>query len=245
MNSLIFIFLMVFFGCAHNNDSPKTVVFPYAVDLLKKVQLRDSFQYNSTRRSPQIERELLKSPRRVYFRTLYNQYQILGQILHTKNEISFCPQFHHDKMEVELKEHSEMDFFRFSSVKDEGLDYFPESAFVTKSSISDYLRSIKMELETLCEEGVTDNYFKFDNLITHYAQKTSFHLDHRAMASVLKIPVFANFYLIKMISSSSLFFSPMEERDFIQLTRTFWFESYVAEASRMRGLFIKNQMVRR
>jgi hypothetical protein len=62
------------------------------------------------------------------------------------------------------------------------------------------------------------------------------------MSSVLKIPVFANFYLIKMINPYLVF---NEEGDFITLTKTFWFESYVSEASRVRSTFIKNQMVKR
>jgi len=242
MNYLMFIFLMSFLGCAHKNHFPPRLVLPYAKELLKKVQLQEAL--DSTQKNAQFHsrKELQKSPRRVYFRTLFHQYQVLGQILQKENEITFCPQFHHDKTEIQLQRPSVVEGLRFSSVVSEGHDYFPETAFVSKTSLPDYLQSMKVELEHLCEEGGSDNYFKFDNLITHHAHKSSFHLSHHAMSSVLKIPVFANSYLIKMINPSLAF---DEERDFITLTKTFWFESYVSEASRVRSTFIKNQMVKR
>ena len=81
--------------------------------------------------------------------------------------------------------------------------------------------------------------------MTHYSQKKSFHQDPKAMASVLKIPVFANFYLVKMLEIPGLKLTSPEEKRFILLTQTHWFENYVTEASRMRNNFIKNKMVRR
>ncbi len=242
MNYLTFIFFMSFLGCAHKNHLTPKVVLPYAEELLKKVQLQEALENTQQNAQFQSRKQFQKSPRRVYFRTLYHQYQILGQILQKESEITFCPQFHHDKTEIQLQKPRVVEGTRFSSVVSEVRDYFPETAFVSKTSLPDYLQSMKVELELLCEEGGSDNYFKFDNLITHHAHKSSFHLSHHAMSSVLKIPVFANFYLIKMINPYLVF---NEEGDFITLTKTFWFESYVSEASRVRSTFIKNQMVKR
>ena len=242
MNHLALVFLIILTGCSHQREFSKTVQFPYAEELLKKIQLKAPSRITSKDESHE---PLVKSPRRVYFSSLYNQYLVLGQILHKKNDIIFCPQFHHDKTLAESRLPNKIDFLRYSSVEEEGRDYFPESVFMRESSLLSYHQSMRVELETLCEEGVTDNFFKFDNLITHYAHKSSFHESPSAMVSVLKIPVFANFYLIKMINPSGLIFSTQEERDFIKITRTYWFENYVVEASRMRNVFIKNKMVRR
>jgi hypothetical protein len=105
---------------------------------------------------------------------------------------------------------------------------------------------MKEELLTLCDEGVSDNFFKFDNLVTHYAGKASFHLRPQAMESVLKIPVFANFYLVKMMSAhGGLDSTYPEETKFIEMTQTHWFEKYVRAASIKRSDFVKNKLVRR
>lgn len=237
---LVSLVLMVT-ACAHVNESPKTVQFPYASELLEKVQ-------KSVGRLPasSLDEELTqKSPRRIYFSALYQQYLTMGQFIGKKSQIKFCPQFHHDKIETEAGNVPKVSMFKTDSVEDAGRVYFPELAFSKDFSLSDYHKAIKSELNVLCEEGISDNFFKFDNLVTHYSDKRSFHQNPGAMASVLKIPVFANFYLIKMLEVPGTHETSQEEKQFIRLTKTHWFDSYITEASRMRSHFIKNKMVRR
>jgi hypothetical protein len=234
--------LSVFFiSCAHLDETPKTVQFPYAAELLEKVQMSQGRRPASIN----IEEYSEKSPRRVYFSALYHQYLTIAQHLGKKSNVKFCPQFHHDKIETDSSIVPKVSLYRSSNVESEGRDYFPELAFNKNFSLRDYHNVIQGELETLCEEGVSDNFYKFDNLVTHYAQKKSFHQDPKAMASVLKIPVFANFYLVKMLEIPGFKVTSPEEKRFIQLTNTHWFENYVTQASRMRNNFIKNKMVRR
>ncbi len=228
-------------SCAHFGETQNVVVqFPYAADLVKKVQM-------SSNRSPaSMDDELSqKSPRRVYFSALYHQYLTLGKHLSKKTDIKSCPQFHHDKLETDSSLLPKVSFTPSMDVDSEGKDFFPELAFNKDFSLRDYHKTVKAEIEILCEEGESDNYYKFDNLVTHYSTKKSFHQDPKAMASVLKIPVFANFYLVKMLEIPGLKFTSPEEKRFIKLTQTQWFENYVTEASRMRNNFIKNKMVRR
>jgi hypothetical protein len=237
----ILFLLVILTGCTHLSQTPKVVEFSYAKDLLEKVQ-------NNLSRSPSsLSSDHLsdKSPRRVYFGALYYQYQTFGRYLGKNTDIHFCPQFHHDKLETDLVLFPEVTLYNFSSVADEGRDYFPELAFGKDFSLSDYHSGIKNELQILCEEGVSDNFFKFENLITHFSKKTAFHRDPRAMVSLLKIPVFANFYLVKMFQISHLAHISSEEKRFIKMSQTHWFEHYVAEASRLRSHFIKNKMVKR
>ncbi|WPU63781.1 hypothetical protein [Peredibacter starrii] len=228
-------------GCSHMKEAPKTVEFTYAAELLQKVQL-------GVARAPaslELETEEQPSPRRVYFSALYQQYLTLGQHLNKKSDIQFCPAFHHDKIQTDSTIVPKVTIYPASQIDEEGKEFFPELAFNKKFSLRDYHGVIKGELETLCEEGVSDNYFKFDNLVTHYAGKKSFHTKPEAMKSVLKIPVFANFYLVKMLEIPGLHLESPEEKRFIKLTQTYWFEKYVTEASRMRNNFIKNKMVQR
>lgn len=228
-------------GCAsHSLETSKVVQFPYASELLEKVQ-------NNVSRVPASTEDLAdeKSPRRIYFSALYHQYLTLGNHLGKDSDISFCPQFHHDKLETDAGVKPKVSLYSSAHIDEEGREYFPELAFSKDFSLRDYHGEMKSEIEILCEEGTSDNYYKFDNLVTHYSNKPSFHKDPKAMASVLKIPVFANFYLVKMLEIPGLNIPSNEEKRFIQLTRTHWFENYVSEASRMRNSFIKNKMVRR
>lgn len=228
-------------SCAHFGDDQKVAVqFPYATELLQKVQM------SASRTPASMDEELTrKSPRRVYFSALYHQYLTLGQHLNKKADIKSCPQFHHDKIETDSSLLPKVSLYPSTDVESEGKDYFPELAFNNDFSLRDYHKTVKAEIQILCEDGDSDNYYKFDNLVTHYSHKKSFHQDPKAMASVLKIPVFANFYLVKMLEIPGLKFTSPEEKQFIQLTQTQWFENYVTEASRLRNNFIKNKMVRR
>jgi len=237
MKSLPWLAMFLFVGCSHVQEPVKTVHFPYAGELLGAIQ-------KSEGRAPasiKLVAKEQKSPRRVYFSALYYQYLTLGN---QESVINSCPQFHHDKLETDAQQTPKFSMYKVSSIDKEGQDFFPELAFDKKFSLKDYHQSIREELDILCEEGVSDNFYKFDNLVTHYANKPSFHMSKTAMESVLKIPVFANFYLIKMIKVSP---EPMfpEEKRLIEMTHTSWFEKYVVEASKLRNNFIKPKMVKR
>lgn len=234
--------LLIFFitGCSHSQKLDTVVRFPYAEELLQKVQRSPSRFPSSVEKSqPQ------KSPRRVYFHTLYHQYLTLSRFLENGREVEFCPQFHHDKIEADSSLVSRVSLYKMSNVQGEVRNYFPELAFGGEFSLEDYHQLMRSEINVLCEDGISDNFFKFDNLITHHSGKTSFHTNSRAMISLLNIPVFANFYLLKMLESPDSHPPSRENRRFIGLTKTYWFENYVYEASRMRNNFIKNKMVKR
>ena len=242
MKSLnLFTMTVLLASCAHKDDTQKIVQFPYAEDLLQKVQAR----VERAPASMQAETFKEKSPRRVYFSALYHQYLTLGHHLGRKIEVSSCPQFHHDKVETDAEIVPRVSLYQSMNIEEEGRDYFPELAFNKNFSLRDYHKEIKNEIMELCEEGESDNFYKFDNLVTHYSGKTSFHQNPKSMASVLKIPVFANFYLVKMLEIPGINSASKEEKAFIKLTKTHWFENYVSEASRLRNNFIKNKMVRR
>lgn len=240
-HSCLTLFSLFLVSCAHVTEAPKTVQFPYASELLERVQL------TSGRRPASFDVSELsqKSPRRVYFSALYHQYLTLGNHLNKKSTLQFCPQFHHDKVDTDSGIVPKVSLYKPSHIDSEGKDYFPELAFSKDFSLRDYHKVIREELDILCENGVSDNFYKFDNLVTHYSNNQSFHKNPKAMTSVLKIPVFANFYLVKMLEIPGMNITSPEEKRFIKLTNTHWFETYVSEASRMRSHFIKNKMVRR
>ncbi len=236
-----FLLALIVSACAHQRPTPKIVEFPYADELLRKVQLT-SGRAPATDELAGLEE---RSSRRIYFSALYHQYLTLGEYLGKKPALAFCPQFHHDKIETDAGIMPKVSMYPASAVSEEGRKYFPELAFRGRNALGTYHDDLGTEIQVLCEEGISDNYYKFENLVTHYAPKPSFHRDPKAMASVLKIPVFANFYLIKMLETTNAMNSSPEERRFIELTRTHWFGRYVTEASRLRDNFVKDKMVRR
>ncbi len=229
-------------GCSHKKVEHKvTMDLPFAPDLVEEMQKAIS-------RTPAslTDQESGKSPRRVYFSALYHQYLTLGHHLGEVSQLNSCPQFHHDKIETDSLSVPKFSLFKVKKLGVEEREFFPEVVFNKSFSLLDHYRSINEEVATLCEEGVSDNYFKFDNLVTHYATKASFHTRPDSMRSVLKIPVFANYYLLKMLQSPQRFaFVHPEERRAIELTQTHWFEKYVNEAQRLRNNVIKDLMVQR
>ncbi|HXH74233.1 MAG TPA: hypothetical protein VNJ08_04665 [Bacteriovoracaceae bacterium] len=230
-------------GCAHKRAEDKIVHFPYAPELLKSIQAQVPSRHPASMTLEAIEE---KSTRRVYFTTLYHQHLVIGAHLRKTSAINSCPQFHHDKIEADAYGVPEISLYGAKHIEDDGKNYFPELVFNKKFSLSDYHLSLQGELETLCEEGLSDNFYKFDNLITHHAKRTDFHMKPDAMESVLKIPIFANFYLIKMIEARhELALNHPQEKLFIRMSETHWFDRYVSTASRMRGNFLRNKMVRR
>lgn len=240
MKNFVLVLPLLLISCSHMSHEQKIVQFPYAEELVEKVQKV------AVRAPAGLSEKEEKSPRRTYFVTLYHQYLTFNRYLGKENEVNSCPQFHHDKIETDSFNVPKVTFFKNPKVGADGRAYFPETVFKNKFSLEDYHADLSVELATLCEEGVSDNFFKFDNLITHYADKASFHQNKKAMAAVLKIPVFANFYLLKMMDTEKKQpFSHPEEKRFIELTRTQWFPAYIQEASRMRNSFLDNKLVTR
>ena len=242
MKSIVLGSVLFVVGCTHVAPKNIAMELPFAPELVEEMQKRGG-------RAPaslDVSEVEGKSPRRVYFSALYHQYLTLSNHLGETSEVQSCPQFHHDKVETDDSRIPE--FSLYSSVKkvNSGKDFFPETVFNKKFSLKDHQSSMFQELAVLCDEGVSDNYYKFDNLITHYADKKSFHSKPDSMRSILKIPVFANYYLLQMLQpSQGVSFVHPEEKKIITMTQTHWFESYVAEAHRLRSDLIKNHMVQR
>lgn len=224
MKSLGFGLLSVFLvSCAHHERSQHIVSLPYAEDLVEKAQ--SSTRSRMPASVPTFETNDV-SPRRVYFSALYEQYRNLGHYLGQNEEIKSCPQFHIEKTTVDKKEFAKFNTESWKEGSDTRL--YPEKAFSREAFLAHH-QAVKAEVLTLCEDGVSDNYFKYENLVTHFAHSGSFHHSKTAMKSLLKIPVFANYYIVEMMSEK-----PHHEKKFIELSKTNWFDHYVSEASHKR-----------
>jgi hypothetical protein len=242
MKSFAILSALFLVGCSHVSPTLVTMDLPFAPELVEEMQ-------KSANRAPaslEVTDVEGKSSRRVYFTALYHQYLTMGQHLNLPSDVNSCPQFHHDKIETDSAVIPKFSLFHLSSVNSDSKEFFPELVFNKSFSLKDHHQGIREEVEVLCEEGLSDNFYKFDNLITHYASKKSFHSRPDSMKSVLKIPVFANYYLLKMLQSPhALSFVHPEEKKVFTMTQTQWFEKYVTEANRKRNNLIKNHMVQR
>lgn len=230
---------LLLIGCSQIEPKASSLAsLPFESSLVKSVQGQPSRFPASV-----VEEGVGKSPRRVYFSALYHQYLVLNKALDQKNTVKFCPQFHHDKVEAELAPVPKISFALESQIQDSGRVYFPELVFNGRNSLSSHYQSIEREVATLCENGYSEQFYTFDNLITHFSGNSSFHTSTASMVAMLKIPVFANFYLLHMLQDQS--FAHADEERLIQLTGTHWFGKYVAEARSKRVALLKQTIVKR
>jgi hypothetical protein len=230
---------LLMISCSHVHEATKVVELPFANDLLVEMQ--------RGHRSPAslLDTEEGKSYRRIYFSALYHQYLTLGQHLGKDQDLRHCPQFHHDKIENDARIRPLVTLYSTKSLQ-ANREFFPELAFTSSFSVSDYYNTLGEEVRGLCEEGTSDNYYKFDNLINYHVGKMAFHKKPEAMRALLNIPVFANYYLLKMIQSpQGPYIVHPEEKKLIEVGQVHWFERYVARAHQVRNEFLKNKTVQR
>lgn len=231
-------FLSIFLvSCAHTDHTKNVVALPYAEELVTQVQKTGGRLPASVPTFEMME----VSTRKVYFSALYEQYRSLGTYLGEEEKLNSCPQFHSEKQELDKKTFAHYEHATPTEVASHDATYFPEQAFTKTFSLKDYQKTVKAELTTLCEEGVSDNYYKYENLVTHFAHNGKFHRTPSSMKSVLKIPVFANHYLIEMMTNTK----SEHGKKFIELSKTEWFEKYVREATHKRKTLLESQMARR
>ena len=102
------------------------------------------------------------------------------------------------------------------------------------------------EINTLCEEGASDNYFIFQNLITHYASKEDFHYSQEALKAYLKVPVFSNMMLFQSMTGDRLIYKNVLshlnissynhfEEQTLQRTNAWWIKQYFEAVRNQRN----------
>jgi hypothetical protein len=135
----------------------------------------------------------------------------------------------------------EIYFSKVKNLREEKRDYFPENTFSHPEDLLSYYESIESEVRELCERGFSDNFYKYDNLITYHVGRKEFHESPRSMRALLNIPIFANYYLISMMRSPyEIDYTPAGSKEFIFKARATWFENYVSSAQKgRREIFAK------
>jgi hypothetical protein len=171
------------------------------------------------------------SNKRLYFLTLFSQYQTLKQ--YSKNsapEIATCPHFHtslttHNEKHASHHPKQELNFKKIDYTKVEDPSYLtmnpilnlpavknesqPKVADLVKKpehkekwltvqkALDIHIAKNYQELMQLCEEGASENYYAFQNLITHVNTDPSFTASNENMKVLLSTILFANESIIQ------------------------------------------------
>lgn len=193
--------------------------------------------------SNELEMEGNPTNKKLYFLTLFSQYESLkkysGEFIGPS--VSICPNFHtslvrhNEKNGVPLNASSPViKKFSYEAQKYSSDTYvaghpellLPLSKDETTPKVIDVLRSSKdtisdfnvnemvhkaldihlaktyAEIRELCEYGVSDNYYIYENLITHI-KNNKFEADTKNMNTLLKTTLFSNMAIMASIDQSS------------------------------------------
>jgi len=207
-----------------------------------------------------------KSARKLYFLSMVQQYNMFNSLLGKKSEKqNNCPQFHNDLVGNNKNFEDNGKFFslslNFAQIKKEpqNVMYYPAMSLPyqkvdlysylvksvdwknasnhVKSALEHYNIKNKKEIEELCQNGVSEGYFIYQNMVTYYGQNQSFHNSTEALSSVLKIPVVSNMLVLgslvkpKFQTDHFAFY----ENKLLEKMNITWFKNYLYEVNTMRN----------
>ena len=101
----------------------------------------------------------------------------------------------------------------------------------SKSTYQKLQKTTSEELKELCENGFSNDYFKFENLMTFFSKEKTFHQNPSSLYQLMKISLYRNhFYLMNFMLDHNK--NDAEEalindrKDFIILSQTQWFSDF-------------------
>ncbi len=253
-------FIIFFISCAH---TPKPEV---GLDIPINPEWIDVKSFVSSRTPASAEdflSDLEKSEhqkktslRRVYFKALYDQYLRWNQSEATGDSISFCPQYHHDKLVVEenhqsrkmlisnvdsypskdelaaspgwslsmMKKGKKMRAFEWGQRENAK----PQEAM--SKAIKGQWRRLEKEVHQMCEDGVSENFFKIENIVTYFSMKEDFDSGVKGLRAFMKIPVFTNVLIENSLNSeTSMVELSTFEDDLLNYASAWQIRSYAVE----------------
>ena len=209
--------------------------------------------------APMIEDDHLKklSNRQVYFLSMYKQYEALAKIVDVKNELSSCPSFHDTILEHKAQFSSGPSAYTskvdFKLARDNKtmLPLYPVLALPVSDSEDLYTKLVENdwkdsdkylevslnklyqssldEVSELCDKGISDGYYSFENIVTYFKSEKDFSGTVYGLKAMLKVPALANMLVLDNLSSVNYHFSKRNVFDTWLLKRSnaSWFESYL------------------
>lgn len=206
--------------------------------------------------------------RHLYFLSLYGQQKKLEMLLGKKSAVNSCPSFHQVLLEneevknssavslttdVSLGEHLlEGDFVAFYPVL--AVPYSEEKDLYTKmvennwsntnyhlkKGLEHYYSLAQKELDQLCDTGVSDGYYIFENLVTYFKEEQKLGQSLNSLKALLKVPVLANIMIIDNLKNPNFDHSILSNFEFSLLERSniTWFTGYLDQLNTKRKLIL-------
>ncbi|MBY0516949.1 MAG: hypothetical protein K2P81_08580 [Bacteriovoracaceae bacterium] len=196
------------------------------------------------------------SLKRLYFRSLYQQWKEINTVTQTNVELKSCPQFHHDKVTMDEKKVSFNLYLAGVKPSSESLPYYPEWALpVSKngnktsmwhsgdaklmtSALKSHAQKLKKELAIICEEGASDSYFRLENMVTYTIGKPEFQSE-MGLKALLKIPAFSTMLLLKSVQGDSQAKFNQYDQELLTEVKGFQLQSYIVELKNHRQQLLK------
>ena len=161
----------------------------------------------------------------LYFLTLYSQYDSFKKLSGVQsNDVMICPSFHsllltNKKMIEQMSAPYRNLSLQLNTPKGDPALYPEYSLKLDNSSpplwdllkenkaqaknellsraIDQHVKNLSSELQELCEFGQSDNYFIFENLISHLKENEDFSTSDAATDALFKTTVFSNMAILK------------------------------------------------
>ena len=227
-----------------NNSVPEISTSGFQLSTIAPTGRMPASASNKSTDENQTNEELNLSNKKLYFLSLYGQYETLNKYTGTFKapKVNICPSFHTSLLEhndkkgtnVEVNESKNLsrtytyDMNKLNDpqyvasnpelllpvVKDEVnpkvIDKFRSegkslSPFkmneIVQSALDIHLTKTYSEIRQLCEFGVSDNYYIYENLITHI-KSNSFLPAEKNLNTLLKTTLFSNLAIVTSIQKN-------------------------------------------
>ena len=208
----------------------------------------------------ELERtEQKPSLRRLYFRALYQQWQDVAHAASGEPKLRSCPQYHHDKTVMDETRSEMSSFVVGAKPAAEHLPYYPEWALSVKtkagarpvwtaggkklvtSALKTHASKLRRELNTLCEEGTSDAYFRLENMVTYIADKPEFQ-QQEGLRALLKIPVFSTMLLVKSVQGGPQVRFTRHDEELLREVKGFQLQRYIVELKKQRHTLVTGSL---
>jgi len=250
MKNIIFTSLIMMMGCSQVAEQT-SFSGHQRVSYLEEDELRPKFYYKkrSPQRSPASFKDKFVAPsssiRSVYFQAMWSQKKDIEKIL-GKSSDNYCPAFHHQVLGFKENTNSYFSISEMTRMINNnqnpltypvlalpysGSDLYSHqrseeltSEEVTEA-LDEFYKLTKMEINDLCETGVSQGYFMTKNLADYYTTDPKFKKSNKYIEAMLKTPFVANMYVLNSFKKSKIGLSNTNE--LLYHLDANWFVSYL------------------
>lgn len=216
--------------------------------------------------STEEENELTElSNKKVYFFTLWQEYKAFKNIIGTGEKLNSCPQFHDDVLSKEKIVNNKIKLYdldtNFETVKldPKNIVHYPVLSIPYKGvdlysylklkdewdnakkhtykALTAYNERNFTELKTLCDEGNSEGYYIYENMISYYKDNKEFQNSYQALTSILKVNTISNMLILDSIVKPEYKTAHIAgfQSALLEKLKVSWFKNYLYETNLIRN----------